>query len=166
MSDEPGYRVRVEEGVDPLAIDRERCRSQHFQVALASQGVITLMTAGLWLPFFVVWLATSGGRVGKLVDGSAVEVSRGRIVVGNGASSRTVPLDAIADIAVADGITVVSIRGAQPLRIFGLADPWAAAAAILEARDAHLGTVRGGAAASLEDDPVETDVATGRRRSR
>jgi hypothetical protein len=163
MSD---YRVRVDDAADPLAIDVERCRSQRFQVTLGQQVAITLVSVGLWLPGFIVWLATSHGRIGKVIDGYVVRVSRGTLVAGNSIESRTVPLDAIADISVTGGITIVSVRGAQPLRLYGLRDPMAAAAAILEARDAHLRTLRADVRvdAVLEDQDADAQ-AEGRRRS-
>lgn len=165
MSD---YRVRVDAEADPFAIDAEACRKQRFQFVLVQQAAITLVSMGLWLPGFLVWLATSRARIGRLVDGYAVRVSRGTLVTGNSVESRTAPLDAIADIAVSDGVAVVSVRGAQPLRLLGLRDPMAAAAAILEARDAHLRTMRSDARvdAALEDEAGDQQAAGHRRAAR
>lgn len=165
MSD---YRVRVDAEADPFAIDPEACRKQRFQFVFVQQAAITLVSMGLWLPGFLVWLATSRARIGRLVDGYAVRVSRGTLVTGNSVESRTAPLDAIADIAVSDGVAVVSVRGAQPLRLLGLRDPMVAAAAILEARDAHLRTLRSDARidAALEDEAGDQQAAGHRRASR
>lgn len=162
MSD---YRVRVDEGADPLAIDVERCRSQRFRMMLGQHVAIALLTFGIWLPGLLVWLATSEGRIGRVVDGYVVRVARGTLAAGNSVESRTVPLDAIADISVSDGVTIVSARGAQPLRLYGLRDPMAAAAAILEARDAHLRTLRADVRVDAAlDDEASDAPAEGRRR--
>ncbi len=138
------YRIRVEPAADPFAIDPEACHAQRSTLATFQQVAITVVTFGLWLPGFLVWLATRRARIERLVAGYEIRVGGGRLSAGNAVESRTVPLDAIADISVRDAIATVSIRGAQPLQLLGLRDPRAAGGGILDGPGARPRGRRGG----------------------
>lgn len=157
-----GYRVAVESPSDPLAIDVDLCRSQRFQQRLAVQIIATVLTAGLWLPGVLVWLVTASRRTRTWAERYSVRVQDGLLIAGDELESRTVPLDAIADVAVSQGYATASIRGSRPLQMFGLRDPLAAARAILGARDAHVRALR----SELREEILEAEAGTGRTHAR
>jgi hypothetical protein len=154
-----GYRVRVE-SEDPLAVDEGLCRSQRFQQGLLVHTLLTVCTIGIWAPVLVGWLALSSGAMTRFAAEYTITVKGGMLVAGNRESSRSVPLDAVADVAVNRGFVTVSVRGASPLSLYGLHDPTAAARTILEAREEHLRGVR----ADVREQVIEAEVgATGQR---
>lgn len=144
-----GYRV-ADEPLDPLAIDRAKCAKQRYWERFAINGLISLMTAGIWLPVFLVWLAMASGRMETFAGSYQVRLRAGVLSAGNDQSSRSIPLDAIADATVQDGRVSVSVNGGQPLVVYGLADTHAAIEAILEARRTHVASLRGGARVRVE----------------
>lgn len=155
-----GYRVRVE-SEDPLAVDEGLAQRQRFHQRLVLHGFLTLVSIGLWAPVLVGWLLWASANMKKLSAGYTVSVRGGMLVAGNGEQSRSVPLDAIADVSINKGYVTVSIRGAQALSLFGLRDPGAAARAILEAREEHVRRVR----ADVREEVLEAEVGVPRGQS-
>jgi hypothetical protein len=136
-----GYRVALEPE-DPFGVDEALARSQRFNQRLLLHGILTVCTIGFWLPVLFGWLALSSSSLKKFSSGYAVTIRGGMLIAGNSQESRSVPLDAVADVAIKSGYVTVSVRGAQPLQLYGLRDPQAAARAILEARAEHVRGVR------------------------
>jgi hypothetical protein len=157
------YRV-AEEPPDPLAIDPALCRSLRFWQRFWIHSIATVLTFGLWLPGLVGFLVTSRRRLSQWASEYSVRIQGPTLVVGSGSEARAVPLDAIADVSASSGYTNVSIRGSQPLQIYGLRDPLAAARAILDARDAHLRSLRGGAVDEVLEAEAGAERVGGRRR--
>lgn len=136
-----GYRVRVE-SEDPLAVDEAACGKQRFQQRLLLHGFLTICTIGMWSPVLIGWMLWSISGMKRFAAGYTVKVGGGLLVAGNAEQSRSIPLDAIADVSVNRGFVTVSVRGATALSLYGLRDPMAAARAILEAREEHVRGVR------------------------
>jgi len=133
-----GYRVPDDPKDDPLAIDPKRCAKQRFWNRFIIHALVSLLTVGLWSPVWLGWLVLSPGRMRKFAESYRVSITGGRLVVGNETESRSVPLDAITDVRVHDGYLTITVPATQPLIVFGIADPRAAATAILDAREAHV----------------------------
>ncbi len=156
-----GYRVAASTD-DPLAIDEALCRKQRFQQRLFVHALITVVSMGLWLPGLLVWLVTSSARMREFAQGYAVRIRGGQLLTGNAVESRSVPLDAIADVTLRQGFVTVAVRGAQPLSLFGVRDPQAAASAILDAREKHIRGIRAEIREEVLESAAGVDVAGGR----
>jgi hypothetical protein len=157
-----GYRVSVE-SEDSLRVDESLCADQWMKQRMLVHAIASVFTFGMWFPFFIGWLITLGSRRRKFSNGYSVRIDGSQLTVGTAGDSRSIPLDGIGSVAVSSGIVTVSIRGVQaPHQILGLANPTAAARAMLEARDAY---VRGLTPASRAQSIEIEDAATAERRA-
>ena len=158
-----GYRVADEPiEADPLAVDEELVRRQRYWNRFVVQGAVVAMTVGLWIPGMLAWMALAPGWIRAWAAGYAVKIQRGTLVIGNANEMRTVPLDAIADVAIHKGYVTVSVRGGAGAQILGLRDPVAASQAILAARDEALRSLRTEVREELMEEPV--GAATARKQ--
>lgn len=156
-----GYRVRVESD-NPLAVDEALCRSQRFNQRLLLHGFLTLITIGLWSPVLIGWLVMAGRLLDRFSNGYVVTVAGGMLTVGSRDESRSVPLDGVADVSVSGGIVTVAVRGSQPVQLFGLVDPTAAAQTILQAREEHVRGIR----VDVREEVLNAEAGVPRREGR
>ncbi len=135
------YRVAVDPP-DPLAVDEALAARQRRAQQLVIHAFVALVTFGCWFPVFLFMLVAGPMFAAQYVTGYSARIVRGQLVVGNSTNSRSVPLDAIAEVGIAKGFVNIKVRSGQPLPVYGLRDPQAASQAILDARDEHLRGLR------------------------
>ncbi len=158
-----GYRVRVEGiSTDPLAVDPTLAARHAARKLLVQHVFLTFVTMGLWLPgLIVVWL-TREARAAKATAGYSVRVVEGQLRVGTREEHTLVPLERIQTLSTQSGLVTVQLDGRSSVVISGLADPLAAAQAILEARDAKISAERGASLPALEQAEGPSTHAPGR----
>ena len=124
--------VRPPEG--PLDVDPALCRRQLLGERLRVHVVLTAVTLGLWSPVLLGRYLTSRRQIRRAAFSTAVQLLRDAVVVTTSTDAQsTIPFEAISSVAV-DGPFVTLVRhDAEPVRLYGLRDPVAAARAIRDA---------------------------------
>ena len=157
-SEARGYRVAIDEA-NPLDVDPGNAATQRHKQMVFLHGIMTLLSMGLWIPVLLFWLLFGLSRSRAFAAKYRVRLRAGRIEAGNDTDVRSIGLESITDVRIKKGWVTITARGVQPLVLFGLKDPRAAADAIFAARDELIRSLGAPQRAFVE--AAEVEVAAG-----